>query len=425
MKTAKPSQLTLLHYALFGGALAFAGPPVYIHVPKLYTEQHSISLAGIAGILLALRAIDFIQDPVLGWMIEKYRRYVSIIALCLGVLLCFGMLILFLPNLPLQSEIWLSVSLICVFTGFSGLQILYYSTGVALAGQSSVGQQSAQHSQIASWREAGILLGICTACVAPTLFATNMDVKSGYFAYALSFAVFLVITLWLMRGIWQVERTLSDDKVSITRLLKDNMLKRLLMIGFINTLPVGLTATLFLFYVDDRLNAANEEAAIMLLLFFLCAALAAPFWGTMAKRFGMKPVLLIGMSLSIAAFSMAWPLTPENYYIFYIVCALSGAALGADMTLLPAMLSARLGHLGAGSAQVFGIWGFVNKATLALAAAVALPILQWSGYNPGQANADDALHALSFMYAALPCLLKLFAIAALYATRFDLGDSKL
>jgi GPH family glycoside/pentoside/hexuronide:cation symporter len=49
--------------------------------------------------------------------------------------------------------------------------------------------------------------------------------------------------------------------------------------------------------------------------------------------------------------------------------------------------------------------------TLALAAGVALPVLEWLGYVPGT---GQGLGALSFAYALLPCCLKLLAAALLW-----------
>ncbi|MEM7619059.1 MAG: MFS transporter [Pseudomonadota bacterium] len=425
MTLRTPTQTPYLRYALFGSALAFAGPPVYIHIPKLYTEYHGMGLATIGAALLVLRSIDFIQDPALGYLIAKFRKHLKIIAFALGLLLSVGMLMLFSPTLPIGSQAWLFLSLICVFTGFSGLQILYYSTGVSLGKPSAENSQNgSSHTQIASWREAGVLFGICAACVTPTFLSSFMTDLSAYFIYSLFFVFFLIISLFFMNTIWAIEAKTSNNDLKYRNLIQDAVLSRLLIIGFVNTLPVGLTSTLFLFFVEDRLGASTQEAGVMLLLFFLCAAIAAPFWGMLAKSYGLKNILLFGMALSIAAFSIAFALTPENYILFYGVCALSGFALGADMTLLPAMLSQRLEKIGAGSAQTFGLWGFVNKATLALAAAIALPLLQLSGFEPSQNNSDAALVTLSFMYAALPCLLKVLAIFALILTKINMEENK-
>ena len=59
----------------------------------------------------------------------------------------------------------------------------------------------------------------------------------------------------------------------------------------------------------------------------------------------------------------------------------------------------------------FGLWTFANKMNLALAAGIALPLLAALGYTPGAPDAPRG--ALAFVYAGLPCLLKLGAIAAL------------
>ena len=403
----------LFRYAAFGAILAFAGPPIYIHVPKLYTDLHGIDVGTLGVILLLLRSVDFIQDPLLGYIIgrsDKSQRFV--ISIGLGALLAIGMLLLFIPSIPISVHLWLALSLVIVFTGFSGFQILYYSTGVGLA------RDDHSHEIVASWREAGILVGICAACVAPIMLSEYYGLGNGYFLYSVLFCVLLFIALWGLRYVWEIGYTTSINGTSFFSLLKDKILSRLFVIGFFNTLPVGITATLFLFYVEDRLEAPSH-AGIMLLLFFLCAAVAAPFWGRVAQIFGIKQTMILGMLLSILAFSIAWGLGPGDYLIFYIVCAVSGAALGADMTLLPAMISKRLEYIGKGAEQTFGIWGFVNKSTLAIAAGVVLPALSFSGFVSNSENSNEALSALSFYYAALPCLLKLFAVFTLLVTTVE------
>ena len=403
----------LIRYALFGSALAFAGPPIYIHIPKLYSELHGVELSLLGFLLLALRSVDFIQDPLLGWAIsrtEKYKR--NMLALGFAGLLCAGMIALFYPQPLLSPAMWLCFSLVVVFTGFSGLQILYYSSGVAMTAQQT------SHEKIASYREAGILFGICAACVAPIFFASQVGEKQGYFIYSLLFCLFLLTTMFMMQNHWKQNvqnNTISD---SYSDLLNDRIFVSLLAIGFLNTLPVGITSTLFLFYVDDLLNAP-EHAGYMLLLFFLSAAIAAPLWGKIAQQFGSKPTMIVGMFLAIITFIVAWKLQAGDYQIFYIVCITSGAALGADMTLMPAMLSTRLETLTKGAERAFGLWGFVNKSTLALAAGIILPALSLSGFSSNAQNTPDALNALSFYYAAVPCLLKFVAIIALLLTPLE------
>ena len=94
----------------------------------------------------------------------------------------------------------------------------------------------------------------------------------------------------------------------------------------------------------------------------------------------------------------------------------SGAATGADLTLLPAIFAARMARVAPSATSGFALWSFVQKSTLAFAAIALLPSLSRAGFEPGAENAPEALRALSLMYAGLPCLLKLAALAVLAAT---------
>jgi GPH family glycoside/pentoside/hexuronide:cation symporter len=92
--------------------------------------------------------------------------------------------------------------------------------------------------------------------------------------------------------------------------------------------------------------------------------------------------------------------------------------LGADLTLLPAMFATRLAEIAPNAAEGFGLWSFVSKFTLALAAVTLLPMLQSAGLQTsGQTNAAVALDLLVLLYAGVPCLLKVFAIFMLSRLR--------
>ena len=98
------------------------------------------------------------------------------------------------------------------------------------------------------------------------------------------------------------------------------------------------------------------------------------------------------------------------------------AALGADLALPPALLAGVISqaeHSGEYEGSYFGLWSWITKMNLALAAGIALPFLAWLGYTPGTTQAA-ALSALTLTYAALPCALKTCAAIALW--RAPLSD---
>ena len=63
-------------WGVFGGLIAMAGLPIYIHAPKFFVDQYGVSLAALGLVLAALRLVDVVQDPVLGWLagITRARR---------------------------------------------------------------------------------------------------------------------------------------------------------------------------------------------------------------------------------------------------------------------------------------------------------------------------------------------------------------
>ena len=178
-------------------------------------------------------------------------------------------------------------------------------------------------------------------------------------------------------------------------------------------------STLFLFFVESRLSAPGWEGPL-LVLFFLAAAASAPIWGALARRFGARPVLLAAMALAVISFGFTLMLGAGDTVPFALICIASGATIGADLTLLPAMFARRMAAIAPNAGQGFGLWSLVSKFTLALAAAVLLPLLEWTGFRAGsEAQPEAALTMLTVLYALVPSLLKLVAIALLAATQLE------
>ncbi len=389
-------------YSLFAAYLAAAGLPIYIHAPKFYVDEYGVTLTLLGTVLFALRLIDVVQDPLLGRLAARTRAWRGATVLIAGALMSAAMLGLFAATPPIAPVWWFALMLTVVFSAFSYLTICFYSQGVGSAGAMT----GSGHLRLARWRETGALLGICAASVAPILLG-------GFTPFALAFAALGAAALWLMRDQW---RGIVIPSEGFGPVLRDAISRRLLLIALVNAAPVAVSSTLFLFFVESRLGAPTWQGPL-LLLFFLSAAMAAPLWGRAAERWGARPVLLSAMVLAIAAFGWAALLGTGDVWAFAAVCALSGAAVGADMTLLPAIFARRMAQISPGASEGFGLWSFVSKLTLAVAAVALLPTLEAGGFVAGGVNDAAALTLLTLLYCAVPCALKLLAIALLAWTR--------
>lgn len=403
----KPDRLGA--YALFAALLSAAGLPIYIHAPKFFVDEYGVSLASLAGVLFLLRLLDVVQDPLFGRLSEVWRDRRGTMVMIATVIMALAMVGLFAITPPVSPLLWFGIMLTLVFSGFSFLTINFYAQGVLKADVIP----GHGHLRLARWRETGALLGVCAAAVAPALLGVIMD--RPFAGFAAGFAVLALAALTSMREEWKPGRVAPG--VGIRVVLGDPMARRLLLIALVNAAPVAVSSTLFLFFVESRLEAPAGMEGTLLLLFFLCAALSAPAWGMLAERHGVKPMLLCAMVLAILAFGGAMTLGPGDWVLFALVCAASGAAIGADLTLLPAVFARRMAVISPSAATGFGIWSFVNKFTLAFAAVLLLPALEYVGFQSGSdTNSASALWLLSALYAGVPCALKIVAIGLLAIT---------
>jgi len=401
--------VSLPGYAVFAAMLSAAGLPIYIHAPAYYATSYGVGLTALAGVLFTLRLIDLVQDPLLGWLSARYSAWRGI-AVGFGVLLlAVSMIGLFAVEPPVAPLLWFGITMVGLFSAFSFLTISMYAEGVQAAGRLG----ASGHLRLAGWRETGALLGVCAAAVAPTLLEGTGEPYAGF---AVGFALLCLAALILMRGQWGRGAEIAPTGFRV--ILADSVTRRLLLIALMNAAPVAVSSTLFLFFVGSVLDAEGWEGAL-LILFFLAAAATTPVWSRLAARYGERPMLLTAMALAIASFSVVLTLGPGAVIPFAIICLVSGAALGADFAILPALFARRMAEVAPEAGEAFGLWAFVQKAALALAAAVLLPALDAVGFSAsdGPENSAEALQLLTWLYALVPCILKLGAMALLAVTK--------
>jgi glycoside/pentoside/hexuronide:cation symporter, GPH family len=397
-------------FSLFAAVLSGAGLPIYIYAPKYYADTYGVSLTALGAVLFGLRLFDVVQDPVLGWISERLTRFKKLAITLTAVVLALAMIGLFAVAPPIAPIWWFGLTITGLFTAFSFLTINFYAQGISKAGNAAGG-----HVRLAAWRESGALLGVCIAAVIPTVLIGV--VASPFAVFAFGFAVVTLVAAYFMWPEWKGRA--AQEPSQIRDILADPIARRLLILALVNATPLAVSSTLFLFYVESRLGAPGWEGAL-LVLFFLAAALSSPAWSALARRFGEKRVLLAAMTLAIASFGYTLTLSMGDVIPFAIICVLSGATIGADLTLMPAMFAKRMAAISPTGGQGFGLWSLVNKFTLAFAAVVLLPLLERSGFTAGATDLPDtALTTLTVLYAVVPSLLKLLAIGLLIATKLE------
>lgn len=397
-----------LRYGLLGLPLAFVALPLYVLLPNHYAREFGAPLAALGAVLLIARALDALADPFIGRWIDRLhaRSSESVLRLaCAGAcLVALGFAAIFFPPARDTGALlaWAAATLAVTYLGYSIASVAHQSWGAMLGGD------EVQRSRITGHRETMALVGVLLAAVAPLLL--------GVAGTAALLAVLLAAGCWAWASSIRPRVHSSAGPVALDLPLRNARFRQLLLVFVLNGIASAIPATLVLFFVQDRLRAPASMEPAFLATYFLAAALAVPGWLALVRRIGLARSWLCGMGLAVAAFVFALRLGPGDSMAFLFICAASGAALGADLALPSALLAGVIGaagHRGQREGAYFGWWNLAAKLNLALAAGVALPVLQWAGYVPGGRD-ESGLAALSYAYCLLPCVLKVAAAAALY-----------
>lgn len=407
----------ILAYGLLGLPLAFAALPIYVHVPHYYAETAGMQLALLGAILLGTRLLDACIDPWLGWLADRVARP-RMVAIAL---VPFAIGFVALLNPPTQNAaFWLIGSLTLTYVGFSAASVAYQAWGA------DIGLNSGLRTRLTAAREGFGLLGVVLAAALPTLLAANLSEGIERLSWILP-PLLLVAAIATFVGVGfkrtaGLSRTAQPDHSgpasllpSLCRVLADVAFRRLLGVFVANGIASALPATLFLFFVADILQL-EKASGPLLALYFVAGAASLPLWVKAATRYGRVYAWLAAIVLSILAFAGASLLGSGDLIPFAAICIASGLALGADLAL-PAAIAADLGERQGQAGACFGVWNFVAKLNLALAAGLALPLLSLLGYTPG---GGAGLASLTFAYALLPLGFKALAGVLLWRWRHSL-----
>jgi glycoside/pentoside/hexuronide:cation symporter, GPH family len=399
-----------LAYGSLGLPLAFAALPLYVVLPNHYARSLGLPLALVGGLLMAVRLVDAVAEPLLGRFSDALHargvRAVLWVAALSAVVQALGLTALFFPLVDGQAPLaaWMVAGLLLTCLAHSQLVIAHQAWGVRLGGD------VVQRSRIVAWREGHGLIGV--------VVASALSVAWGAPAMLAVFVSALVLG-WA--GLWRAPRPVQaiahpGDRSDLWQPLRVRAFQRLLAVYLCNGIASAVPAALMLFFAQDRLRASPPEIAAFLVLYFVCGALFMPLWLRLVRRVGLQWAWLAGMLLAVACFGWTAALTQGQVQAFAVICALTGIALGADLALpgaLLALLIEREGAQGRRDGAYLGWWNLATKLNLAVAAGAALPLLQWAGYVPGSGD-PLALQRLSWTYALLPCALKAFAALLLY-----------
>lgn len=429
---------TLLIYAAPAFALAMPTIPAYVYLPTLYAETLGLGLSAVGAVLLIARGLDVVTDPLIGMASDRIhwrwgRRKPWIVAG--AIIAAVAVVRLFEPPAdvgPLYLLIWA----IALYFGWTLVAVPYTAWGAEL----SSGYH--ERARITGAREAATILGVVAAGGLPSLIAYFGGTQGGGLA-AVAWLAIIAGAPAIGLLVWRVSDTGARSSTSrrgaattaarptaatprtslywrgLVEIAANRPFVRLLSGWFVNGLANGLPSVLFPLYLRHALGAGPAASGALIMAYFVAGIAAIPAWLALSRRYGKHRVWCWAMIMACAAFVWVPFLQTGQIAAFFVVCVITGMALGADLALPPAMqadvidldtLRTRRKRAG----LFFAMWSMSTKLALALAVGVAFPTLAALGFVAGGENDRGTVFWLAVIYAWVPSVLKLCAIAIIW-----------
>ena len=425
----------ILAYGLPALPLASLYFSIYVLIGEFYFKNYGLALSVIGSIFIIIRLFDAFTDPIMGYISDNFplrfgkRKPWVLIG---GILFIFSTWMLFVPiyqSVDIEYFFfWLFISAI----GWTIAYAPYYAMGAELS------MDYLERSKVTFCRELFTILGIIFASLLYSIsfdfdnkiFKSGIGSNIGLFQICIFSSVFFVLSMFLFLLSKSNSKEVSYDKNNILNIFeifislkKQKLMRKLLFSHFINGLANGLPPALFVFYVNSVLKSP-EFTGILLFLYFLGALVGVPLWIFISNKLDKHRVWCYAMVYSCFIFIFVLFLEEYDLIFFAIICILSGLALSADLAI-PSSIQADiidLEYLKTGkrlTGQFFAFWGLVSKAAIAISTGVALILLDIIGFKSDENNGKNILFAVSFIYAGLPIILKMFSIYLMWNFKLD------
>lgn len=415
----------LLAYALPAVPLAALALPLYLLVPTFYTETLGLPLGAVGGVLLAVRLVDAAGDVVLGLVSDRLntrlgrRRTLFLAALPVAAVSAF---MLFWP--PAGAGLaYLAFWAAGVSLGYTAATLAYGAWGAELSGDYR------ERASITAAREGATLIGTLLAISLP--FTLGFDSAAGLHGLALigltvllTAPTFGLIALRCVPEPVDHSRARLDLRAGVKHLAANRPFLRLLVAFVLNGLANAIPATLFLYFVADRLGVPDWRGPL-LFAYFLSAIAGVPLALALVRKVQKHRVWCASMLLACAIFAAAGFLGPGDVTAFAAICVATGLLLAFDLVIPPAIQADVIDVDTAASGEqrsglYFAAWTLATKLSLALSVGLVFPLLDLAGFTPGKPGGEGTA-ALAALYAWLPLLPKLAAIALMW--RFPLDET--
>jgi len=407
------SALTLLCYGLPALPLSMLTMPLVLYVPPYYATEVGLSLSVVGAVFFAARAWDGILDPLIGLLSDRTKGRFGRRKPWMAVGAPFLMLATWFLCQP-AGEVGFGYLLFWVvffYFAWTMVQIPHLSWGAEMS------RDYRERSRVVGFREGMFMVGVLFATGLPILFFSGGDPSLRDILRVFAISVIIILPLSVLLAVSVVPNN-PGNREAVTlgqmgRALRSNrLLLRLVTACFLLWLGIHVYNAAVLLVFQFGLGFSGADFLKLVFLQFAVGTAFTPFIVKIANRLGKHRMLALGaLGTALALPAMSF-VSAGSYWQISLMFILLGLVI-SPIWVLPTALIADTVDYGAlkGGGQQEGLYmSFYNiavKAALAGSIGVALPLLDFLGFDPALPNTASDVMALKGVGLWLPSLILL------------------
>jgi len=408
-----------LNFQLIGFFLAY-----------FYTDVFGISPGHVAGLLLAARAWDAINDPVMGFIADKtrtkwgrFRPYVFFGAIPLNLMLvaCF-----YVPDLSVELKV------LYAYVTYILHGMIFTAVGLPYSSISAVMTQDQQERSLISTLRMffAVIIAMSIVSIGTRPFISRFYPESeadGFFALAVIYAIISSAVL-IYVGIKSKERLdFEPERYRLTDIFKIIFSNKMLLIlgsaMFFNTCIWVIANSVSLYYFKYILG--NTDLYSVFFLYLLPAniigVISTPI---LTKIYGKRNVFILGSAIVVVANLVRHLLPGDAFATFTAISMLASMAMMFCSCCQWGMVpdTVEYGHWKSGIRSEgipFAFFSFAFKAGMALGGAFSMIVLEKTGYIANTELNEASRTAVIWLYNIVPAGCSVACIIALIFYKLD------
>lgn len=406
-----------LNFQLIGFFLAY-----------FYTDVFGISPAHVAGLFLAARIWDAVNDPIMGYIADhtrtrwgRFRPYVFFGAIPLNLILlaCF-----FVPDIsPSMKVVYAYVTYILHGMVFTAVGLPYSSISAVMT------QDQQERAWISTLRMFfAVIIAMSVVSIGTRPFLKNFETEAeGFFALAVCYAI-ASSALLIYAGLKSKERLAPPTekyylKDIIPIILKNESLLILSLAMFLNTCIWVIANSVSLYYFKYILGNADLQSVFFQWM-LPANVLGVVLTPLLTGKYGKRNIFIFGSGVVVIANLTRHFVAGDSFMLF------TGISMVASTTMMfcsicqwgmvPDTVEYGQWKSGIRSEGIpFAFFSFTFKAGMALGGSFAAIVLSFSGYVANTELTESAQTAIVWLFNIVPAGFSLACMVALMFYRLD------